>query len=155
MMNYHADKFMFDVNKLTHGQRDATRDNIRRLKNGLRWKWQPVYHMLYMVFVSHNRACCLAAFFLGCFPVILPSSSIQYRALKITQAGKFMGTTWGPPGSCRPQMGPMLAPWTLLSGQVSRCALLWLHFIIGHEESSPMVIKTTWSMENKAKQKIS
>ena len=23
----------------------------------------------------------------------------------------------GPPGSCRPQMGPMLAPWTLLSGQ--------------------------------------
>ena len=24
----------------------------------------------------------------------------------------FMGPTWGPPGSCRPQMGPMLAPWT-------------------------------------------
>ena len=24
--------------------------------------------------------------------------------------------TWGPPGSCRPQVGPMLAPWTLLSG---------------------------------------
>ena len=23
----------------------------------------------------------------------------------------------GPPGSCRPQMGPMLAQWTLLSGQ--------------------------------------
>ena len=27
-----------------------------------------------------------------------------------------MGPTWSPPGSCRPQMGPMLAPWTLLSG---------------------------------------
>ena len=27
-----------------------------------------------------------------------------------------MRLTWGPPGSCRPQMGPMLAPWTLLSG---------------------------------------
>ena len=26
-----------------------------------------------------------------------------------------MGPTWGPPGSCRPQMGPMLAPWILLS----------------------------------------
>ena len=25
-----------------------------------------------------------------------------------------MGPTWGPPGSCRPQMGPMLAPWTWL-----------------------------------------
>ena len=31
---------------------------------------------------------------------------------------KFMGPTWGPPGSCRPQMDPMLAPWTLLSGTV-------------------------------------
>ena len=27
-----------------------------------------------------------------------------------------MGSTWGPPGSCRPQIGPMLVPWTLLSG---------------------------------------
>ena len=27
-----------------------------------------------------------------------------------------MGPTWGPTGSCRLQMGPMLAPWTLLSG---------------------------------------
>ena len=35
-----------------------------------------------------------------------------------TQIAKFMGPTWGPPGSCRPQMGPMLAPWTLLSGTV-------------------------------------
>ena len=26
-----------------------------------------------------------------------------------------MGPTWGPPGSCRPQVGPMLTPWTLLS----------------------------------------
>ena len=29
---------------------------------------------------------------------------------------KFVGPTWGPPGSCRPQMGTMLAPRTLLSG---------------------------------------
>ena len=35
-----------------------------------------------------------------------------------TQITKFMGPTWGPPGSCRSQMGPMLAPWTLLSGKV-------------------------------------
>ena len=27
-----------------------------------------------------------------------------------------MGPTWGPPGSCRPQIGLMLAPWTLLPG---------------------------------------
>ena len=32
---------------------------------------------------------------------------------------KYVGPTGGPPGSCRPQMGPMLAPWTLLSGIIS------------------------------------
>ena len=34
-----------------------------------------------------------------------------------------MGPTWGPRGSCRPQNGPMLAPWILLSGQ--RCTCWW------------------------------
>ena len=43
----------------------------------------------------------------------------------VTQIAKFMGPTWGPPGSCRPQMGPMLAPWTLLSGvmNISSCII--------------------------------
>ena len=35
---------------------------------------------------------------------------------KLSQIAKFMGPTWGPHGSCRPQMGPMSAPWTLLLG---------------------------------------
>ena len=35
-----------------------------------------------------------------------------------TQIAKFMWPTWGPPESCRPQMGPMLVPWTLLSGNM-------------------------------------
>ena len=35
---------------------------------------------------------------------------------ELSQIAKFMGPTWVLPGSCRPQMGPMLAPWTLLSG---------------------------------------
>ena len=34
----------------------------------------------------------------------------------LSQIAKFMGSAQGPPGSCRPQMGPMLAPWTLLLG---------------------------------------
>ena len=33
-----------------------------------------------------------------------------------SEIAKFMGPTWGQPGSCRSQMGPMLAQWTLLSG---------------------------------------
>ena len=31
---------------------------------------------------------------------------------------KFMGPTWGPSGADRTQVGPMLAPWTLLSGSL-------------------------------------
>ena len=40
--------------------------------------------------------------------------------LNTAQIAKFMGPTWGPPGSCQPQMGPMLTPWTLLSGWFDR-----------------------------------
>ena len=36
-----------------------------------------------------------------------------------SQIANFMGPTRGPPGSCRPQMGPMLSPWTLQSGLLS------------------------------------
>ena len=39
-----------------------------------------------------------------------------YMYSMISQIAKLMGPTWGPPGSCRPQLGPMWAPWTLLSG---------------------------------------
>ena len=44
-----------------------------------------------------------------------------------TQIAKFMGPTWGSPGSCRTQIGPMLAPWTLLSGYLwwVVCCGLW------------------------------
>ena len=42
--------------------------------------------------------------------------TVEIKAMIYTQIARFMGQTWGPPGSCRPQMGPMLAPWTLLSG---------------------------------------
>ena len=34
----------------------------------------------------------------------------------ISLIARFMGSTWGPSGADRTQVGPMLAPWTLLSG---------------------------------------
>ena len=48
-----------------------------------------------------------------------PKTRARVLWLIATQKAKFMGPTWGPPGSCRPQMGPMLAPRTLLSGNSS------------------------------------
>ena len=44
-----------------------------------------------------------------------------------TQIAKLMAPTWGPPGSCRSQMGPMLAPWTLLSGYGSKYLFVLMH----------------------------
>ena len=35
---------------------------------------------------------------------------------EVTRIARFMGPTWSPPGAKRTQVGPMLAPWTLLSG---------------------------------------
>ena len=43
-----------------------------------------------------------------------PSAAIGYRRVSSpTQIAKFMGPIWGPPGSCRPHIGPMLGPMNL------------------------------------------
>ena len=39
----------------------------------------------------------------------------MYVLSTASQIARFMWTAWGPPGSCRPHVGPILAPWTLLS----------------------------------------
>ena len=46
--------------------------------------------------------------------------SILLQLLRPLRA-RFTGPTWGPPGPCRPQMTPMWAPWTLLSGTAITC----------------------------------
>ena len=38
---------------------------------------------------------------------------------------RFMGPTWGPSGTDRTQVGPMLAPWTLLSGLAAANGTKW------------------------------
>ena len=50
------------------------------------------------------------------------------RDLHTTRIAKFMGPTWGPSGSCRSQMGPMLASWTLLSGYCCLKKDPWLQY---------------------------
>ena len=41
-----------------------------------------------------------------------------YYEMNASPDSKIHGANMGPLGSCRPQMGPMLAPWTLLSGSL-------------------------------------
>ena len=50
---------------------------------------------------------------------LIPNSLFDTRSTLIPKAtliARFMGPTWGPSGADRTQVGPMLAPWTLLSG---------------------------------------
>ena len=78
--------------------------------------------------LAYVRSCCdfryiilkhiLGINFLGISKKKLPQVNATLPQT-ITQIAKFTGPTWGPPGSCRPQMAPMLAPWTLLSGKLS------------------------------------
>ena len=52
------------------------------------------------------------------------SNDLNMYSVPWPQIAKFMGPPWGPPGSCRSQVGPMLAPWTLLSGLYQICHTL-------------------------------
>ena len=63
---------------------------------------------------------------------------LHNRTAKISLIARFMGPTWGPSGADRTQVGPMLAPWTLLSGMVyllcplySTYSSWWIHSIYG------------------------
>ena len=47
--------------------------------------------------------------------------------LMTSQIARFMGPTWGPYGSCRPQVDPKLIPWTLISGMPWRAAMTQTH----------------------------
>ena len=44
----------------------------------------------------------------------------QHRVFKAPRKARFMGPTWGPSGADRTQVGPTLAPWTLVSGTAKR-----------------------------------
>ena len=48
--------------------------------------------------------------------VLIYVECISSAPFKSAQTARFTWPTWGPPGSCWPQVGPILAPWTLLSG---------------------------------------
>ena len=49
--------------------------------------------------------------------------SVDYE-WKVSLIARFMRPTWSPPGADRTQVGPMLVPWTLLSGMFILCCFL-------------------------------
>ena len=68
------------------------------------------------------------------------TSGLLYTSL-IT---RFMGPTWGPSGADRTQVGPMLVPWTLLSGmaQAYRC---YYYHIQNFTSTGNLLRRTAWT----------
>ena len=84
---------------------------------------------------------------------------LMVEGLSVTsQITKFMGPTWGPAGSCRPQMGPMLAPWVLLSGMACGWpvpSFVWLFILnieweilidLGHSGYAVIQYRIMWTV---------
>ena len=69
--------------------------------------WVVYHNYIWMIISLYARQ--PTGFQLNQAPCIIIQSTVSHIA-------KFMGPTWGSPGSCRPQMSPMLAQWTLLLG---------------------------------------
>ena len=68
---------------------------------------------------NHNLTWKMIPFQTGVYPIHIKPFSTNYKAIHpyvTSLIAWFMGPTWGPLGDERTQVGPMLAPWTLLSG---------------------------------------
>ena len=65
----------------------------------------------------------------------------------VTLIARFTGPTWGPSGAGRNQVGPMLAPWTLLSGYIRQQFGGWIetrHSGVGNLRASHTNIAHTF-----------
>ena len=70
-----------------------------------------------------------------------PPPQIIQKQHMTSQIAKFMGPTGGPTGSWRPQMGLMLAPWTLLLG------ILFVHRSVNpNDQCMSRMINTIYSL---------
>ena len=53
------------------------------------------------------------------FVIVRNRSVVKHLQWLWTITARFIGPTWGPSGADRTQVGPILAPWTWLSGKVA------------------------------------
>ena len=83
-----------------------------------------IQHLLQNMHVWFH--CVLFCFYWICVNY-LPTSTRAASLAQQSQIARFMGPTWGPSGANRTQVGPMLAPWTLLSG-ITCTSTSWPNF---------------------------
>ena len=61
----------------------------------------------------------------GVISISLAGHIVREAGLMASLIARFMRPTWGPSGADRTQVGPKLAPWTLLSGMSWLCIRCW------------------------------
>ena len=74
---------------------------------------QASYYLFHTDFITNVQPCATMLFLLIVlyFCQVFMKYSMTYSLI-----ARFMGPTWSPSGADRTQVGPILAPWTLLSG---------------------------------------
>ena len=70
-----------------------------------------------------------------CMSIIFQLKIHLCIVFKSYHIAKFMGPTWGPPGSCQPQMGPMFTQWILLSGVSTDWFTCYFHTMEAHTQA--------------------
>ena len=75
---------------------------------------------------------------------ILEKATMLCMSVFFYSIAKLTGPIWRPPGSCRPQMGPMLAPWTLLSGSARNLSTHYLTPFLFSTDIMLLVLLPHW-----------
>ena len=91
-----VDIILRHTDPLSYDCPDAWEGTLQSMGKYITWIYRLACFWILLCFVYDRRKWCTTSY-------LIPDS-------------KVMWPTWGPPWSCRPQVGPTLAPWTLLSG---------------------------------------
>ena len=79
-----------------------------------------IYSLNWVIFTRH-----FSPEIVLCMQVQILCTAMFHR---VTLIVRFMGPIWGPSGADRTQVGPMLASWTLLFGQLRLCLIRYRSF---------------------------
>ena len=87
----------------------------------------------------------------------LPCHMESENMVNTAQIARFMGPIWGPSGADKTQVGPMLAPRTLLSGWFMQCSEAWCHKaepVLTCRQWNPREFTPVWCLLAYSKYKI-
>ena len=114
-MNVPRDHFNIQTLSYQNGNFHYKSKMVSDLYNGNLCVWQD--GLMHTNIHGHGFMvkCCQFAIILST-KFILKSLKAEAALRKLSLIARFLGPSWGPFGTNRTQVGPMLAPWTLLSG---------------------------------------